>query len=32
MSTVRLKNVATVSLEQQLTNKIHFDIAIETSF
>jgi len=29
MSTLWLRNVATLSVEQQLTNKINFDIAIE---
>ena len=29
MSTLRLRNVATLSIEQQLTDKITFDIATE---
>jgi len=29
MSTLRLRNLATLSMEQQLTYEIHFDIAIE---
>jgi len=29
MSTLRLRNLATVSLEQQLTDKTNFDIDIE---
>jgi len=29
MSTLRLRNLATLSSEQQLTDKINFDIAIE---
>jgi len=29
MSTLRLGNLATLCVEQQLTNKINFDIAIE---
>jgi len=29
MSTLRLKNLATLSIEQQLTDNINFDIAIE---
>ena len=29
MSALRLKNLATLSIEQQLTDKINFDIAIE---
>jgi len=29
MSTLRLRNLATLSVEQQLTDKRHFDIAIE---
>ena len=29
MSTLRLRNLATLSVEQQSTNKINFDIAIE---
>jgi len=29
MSTLRLRNLATLSVEQQLTNKINFDIAFE---
>jgi len=29
MSTLRLRNIATLSIEQQLTEKINFDIAIE---
>jgi len=29
MSTLRLRNLATLFVEQQLTNKIIFDIAIE---
>jgi len=29
MSTLRLRNLATLSVEQQLTNKINFAIAIE---
>jgi len=29
MSTLWLKNFGTLSIEQQLTDKIHFDIAIE---
>jgi len=29
MSTLRLRNLATLSTEQQLTDKINFDIAIE---
>jgi len=29
MSTLRLRNLATLSIEQQLTDKIIFDIAIE---
>jgi len=29
MSTLRLRNVATLSIEQQLTDKINFDIATE---
>jgi len=29
MSTLRLRNLATLSIEQQLTDEINFDIAIE---
>jgi len=29
MSTLRLRNLATLSIEQQLTYEINFDIAIE---
>jgi len=29
MSALRLRNLATLSIEQQLTDKIKFDIAIE---
>jgi len=29
MITLRLRNLATLSIEQQLTDKINFDIAIE---
>jgi len=29
MSTLRLRNLATLSIEQLLTNNINFDIAIE---
>jgi len=29
MSTLRLRNLATLSIEQQLTDNINFDIAIE---
>jgi len=29
MSTLRLRNLATLSVEQQLTDNINFDIAIE---
>ena len=29
MSTLRLKNLTTLSIEQQLTDNINFDIAIE---
>jgi len=29
MSTMQLRNLATLSVEQQLTNKMNFDIAIE---
>jgi len=29
MSTLRLRNLATLSIEQQLTKNIKFDIAIE---
>jgi len=29
MSTLRLRNLATLSVEQQLTDEIDFDIAIE---
>jgi len=31
MSTLRLRNLATLSIEQQLTDNINFDIAIEQS-
>ena len=29
MSALRLRNLATLSIEQQLTDKINFDMAIE---
>jgi len=29
MSTLRLRNLATLSIEQQVTDEINFDIAIE---
>ena len=29
MSTLRLRNLATLSIEQKLTDKINFDIVIE---
>jgi len=29
MSALRLRNLATLSIQQQLTDKINFDIAIE---
>ena len=29
MSTLRLRNLAALSIEQQLTDKINFDVAIE---